>query len=135
MHLYRYKMDGTLVNKVTNGDWAMASSGTGGILGAPGGDRHRREEWLGVLHDAEGCFDRAATVSREDRRQRPDADHQEHGTHRIKMSPDTRYYFDNFSDIKTLPALSLHTSRRQADGDAGGAASGTVAGGICSSPN
>ena len=27
MHLYRLTMDGKLVNKVTKGDWAMASSG------------------------------------------------------------------------------------------------------------
>jgi dipeptidyl-peptidase-4 len=27
MHLYRYRMDGTLENQVTKGDWAMVSSG------------------------------------------------------------------------------------------------------------
>ncbi len=32
------------------------------------------------------------------------------GTHRITFSPDNRYYLDHFSDIRTLPALNLHTS-------------------------
>src|SRR5260370_6044775 len=27
MHLYRFNIDGTLVNKITAGDWAVASSG------------------------------------------------------------------------------------------------------------
>jgi dipeptidyl-peptidase-4 len=27
MHLYRYRMDGTLVNQVTKGKWALASAG------------------------------------------------------------------------------------------------------------
>jgi dipeptidyl-peptidase-4 len=34
----------------------------------------------------------------------------EAGTHQVSMSEDARFYFDTFSDIRTLPTLSLHTS-------------------------
>jgi dipeptidyl-peptidase-4 len=34
----------------------------------------------------------------------------EAGVHRITMSPDARFYFDQYSTIATLPALRLHTS-------------------------
>jgi len=30
------------------------------------------------------------------------------GTHRISMSSDARFLLDTFSDIRTLPALTLH---------------------------
>jgi dipeptidyl-peptidase 4 len=34
----------------------------------------------------------------------------EPGTHRVAMSPDARFYVDTFSDIRTLPTLSLHSA-------------------------
>ena len=110
MHLYRYKMDGTLVNKVTNGDWAMASSGTGLFWvrqAVTGIDEKNGWVYFTTLKD----------VSTERQLYRVNLDgtgltpiSTEHGVHRINMSPDTHFYFDNFSDVKTLPALSLHTS-------------------------
>jgi dipeptidyl-peptidase-4 len=110
MHLYRYKMDGTLVNKVTSGDWAMASSG-----GRPFWVR----QCVTGIDEKNGWvyFVTLKDVSTERQLYRVNMDGtgltpitQGHGIHRVNMSPDTRYYFDNFSDIKTLPALSLHTS-------------------------
>jgi dipeptidyl-peptidase-4 len=34
----------------------------------------------------------------------------EAGTHRISMSPDARYFLDRYSDVRTLPALRMHSS-------------------------
>ncbi len=110
MHLYRYKMDGTLVNAITSGDWAIASSGTGMFWvrqAVTGIDEKNGWVYFTTLKD----------VSTERQLYRVKLNgtgmtkiSSEHGTHRIAMSPDTRFYFDNFSDIKTLPALRLHSS-------------------------
>lgn len=112
MHLYRYRMDGdgVLVNKVTNGDWAMASSGAGVFWvrkAVTGIDEKNGWVYFTALKDA--------SIERQLYRVNLDGTgltpiSREHGTHRIAMSPDTRYYFDVFSDIKTMPALRLHAS-------------------------
>jgi dipeptidyl-peptidase-4 len=110
MHIYRYKMDGTLVNPVTSGDWAVASSGTGVFWvhqAVTGIDEKNGWVYFTTLKD----------VSTERQLYRVNLDgagmtkiSSEHGTHRIAMSPDTHYYFEAFSDIKTLPALRLHAA-------------------------
>jgi dipeptidyl-peptidase-4 len=110
MHIYRYSMDGKLVNAVTSGDWAVASSGAGVFWvhrAVTGVDEKNGWVYFTTLKD----------VSTERQLYRVNLDgsgltklSSEHGTHRIAMSPDTHYYFDTFSDVKTLPALSLHTS-------------------------
>ena len=110
MHLYRYRMDGTLVNRVTNGDWTMVSSGAGAswvYKAVTGIDE--KHGWV--------YFTTRKGVSTERQLYRVNLDgmdltqiSREHGTHHIEMSHDTRYYFDAYSDIKTLPALRLHKS-------------------------
>lgn len=110
MHLYRYKMDGTLENAVTKGDWAITSSG-GNVFwvrqAVSGIDEQNGWVYFTTLKD----------VSTERQLYRVKLDgsglqkvSSEAGTHRITMSPDTRFYFDTFSDIRTLPSLTLHTS-------------------------
>jgi dipeptidyl-peptidase-4 len=110
MHLYRYRVDGTLLNAVTSGDWAMASSG--------GGMYWVRQAVTGI-DEKNGWvyFTTLKDVSTERQLYRVKLDGTglakvsiEAGTHKITMSPDTRYYFDTFSDVKTLPALRLHSS-------------------------
>jgi len=110
MHLYRFGMDGTLVNKITDGDWAMASSG-GNVFwvrqAVTGIDE--KNDWIYFTALKDGSLNRnlyrihsdgsgIVRLSAED------------GTHRIAMSPDTRFYFDTYSNIKTLATLRLHTS-------------------------
>ncbi len=107
MHLYRYQLDGTLVNPVTQGDWAIASAG--GI--AP---------WVrrAVVGVGDWIFFTAlkdSSIERHLYRVKPDGTGLEKitvepGTHRVSMSPDTKYYFDQYSNIRTLPALNLHAS-------------------------
>jgi dipeptidyl-peptidase-4 len=110
-HLYRYAMDGTLVNQVTRGPWALASSGglfwvrqsvvaideAGGWVYFTSMEHSSIERHLyRIKFDGSGMT-RLSTES---------------GVHRISMSSNARYYVDNFSDAKTLPSLTL----RQADG-------------------
>ena len=110
MHLYRYEINGTLVNQVTNGDWAMASSG-----GLPywvhkavvGIDESRGLVYFTALKD--GSVERQLYVVNTDGSGLAKLS-SERGTHRILMSPDTRFYFDTYSNIHTLPALQLYTA-------------------------
>ncbi|MFL6299667.1 MAG: S9 family peptidase [Terriglobales bacterium] len=110
MHLYRFAMDGTLVNKITEGDWATASSG-GNVFwvrqAVTGIDE--KNDWIYFTALKDGSVDRNLYRIHSDGSgiERLSA---ESGTHRIAMSPDTRFYFDTYSNIKTLPALRLHTS-------------------------
>lgn len=110
MHIYRYTMDGKPVNAVTSGEWAIASSGTGvfwvrqAITGID-----EKEGWLYFTAMKDGSLERHLYRVNLDgsgmTRLTKDA-----GTHRINMSNDTRFYFDTFSDINSLPALRLHAS-------------------------
>ena len=109
MHLYRYRMDGTLENQITRGDWAVASSG--GVAfwvhqSIVGYDP--KNDWLYFTALKDSSIERHLYRIHADgsAMQRVDT---EPGTHGISMSPDTHFYLDTFSDIRTLPALRLHT--------------------------
>jgi dipeptidyl-peptidase-4 len=110
MHLYRYNMDGTLANQVTKGDWAIAASG--GLVfwvhqAVTGIDEKNDWIYFTALKDS--------SIERHLYRIHSDGSGltkltAEPGRHSIAMSPDTHYYFDTYSNIRTLPALRLHTS-------------------------
>jgi dipeptidyl-peptidase-4 len=106
MHLYRYTLDGRLVNQVTKGAWALASSGSAywvrqsvvGIDEADGWVYFTAQERSSIeKHLYRVRFDGSAMsrLSTED------------GVHRISLAPDTRHYLDVFSDSRSLPSLSL----------------------------
>jgi dipeptidyl-peptidase 4 len=110
MHLYRYLLDGTLVNQVTKGDWAIVSSG-----GLPFWVRQavvgidEKNDWIYFTSIKDSSIERQLY--------RVHADgtgltrlSKEAGAHRIAMSPDTRFYFDRYSNIRTLPSLRLFDS-------------------------
>lgn len=107
-HLYRYTLDGRLVNRVTGGPWSMASSGAGvfwvrqAVVGID-----EKDGWVYFT-----ALERSS-VERHLYRVKLDGTGMkrlsaEPGMHRISMSPDARLYLDNFSDLRTLPALGLH---------------------------
>ena len=110
MHLYRYRMDGKLENQVTKGPWSLASAG--GIA------FWVRQALVGVDEKNNWIYFTAlerASTERHLYRVHPDGSgfmrlSKEPGTHRISMSPDTRYFLDRFSDVRTLPSLRLHAS-------------------------
>jgi dipeptidyl-peptidase-4 len=108
-HLYRYAMDGELVNQITRGEWSIrASSGVYWVRqGVSAIDE--KEGWLYFTALEKSSIERHLYRIRFDgsgmeRLTRED------GTHRIAFSPDGRYYFDSHSNSSTLPALTLHTS-------------------------
>ena len=110
MHLYRYRMDGTLENQVTKGRWALASAGgiafwvrqalvgvdeKNGWIYFTGLEQSSIERHLYRVHPDGSGFMRVS---------------KEPGTHRISMSPDAKYFLDRYSDVRTLPSLRLHAS-------------------------
>jgi dipeptidyl-peptidase-4 len=101
-------MDGTLVNQVTKGPWTLASAG--------GVAYWVRQALVGVDEKNGWVYVTAlerSSIERHLYRVHPDGSgltrvSKEPGTHRISMSPDTRYFLDTYSDIRTLPTLRLH---------------------------
>lgn len=110
MHLYRYRMDGTLVNQVTKGKWALASAGgiafwvRQAIVGVD-----EKNDWIYFTAMERSPLERHMYRVHSDG-SGFEAISKEPGTHRISMSLDARYYLDRYSDIRTLPALRLHNA-------------------------
>jgi dipeptidyl-peptidase-4 len=113
-HLYRYTMDGQLVNQITKGNWAIHSAG---------GVAFWVRQAVTAIDEKNGWIYFTALekspLERHLYRIRFDGTGMERltkedGTHLIGFSPDGRYYFDNYSNISTLPSLTLHA----ADGSA-----------------
>jgi dipeptidyl-peptidase-4 len=106
-HLYRYTTEGRLVNQVTRGPWALASSG--------GGAFWVRQAVTGIDEAGGWVYFTAmerSPVERHLYRIRLDGSgmtrlSEEQGTHRVSMPADARFYIDNFSDVRTLPSLTL----------------------------
>ncbi|HEY6951451.1 MAG TPA: DPP IV N-terminal domain-containing protein [Bacteroidota bacterium] len=111
-HLYLFTMDGSVVGQITNGEWAIRSSG--------GGPYWLRKAVSGI-DEREGYvyFTALEKSSLEKHLYRIKLDGsgmkrltKEDGTHAITMSPDAKYYFDRSSNISTPPSLALY----EADG-------------------
>ena len=106
-HLYLFTMDGSVVGPITQGDWAIRSSG--------GGPYWLRKAVTGIDEDHGWVYFTALKKSSLERHlYRVNFDGsgleqltKEEGTHAISMSPDGRYYFDRFSNITTPPSLTL----------------------------
>ena len=108
-HLYRYTLDGKLVNQVTRGPWSMMSSASVGWV---------RQAVAGIDETAGRVFFTAMERSSTTRdlysvgldgsgMTRISA---EPGSPRIAMAPSSRFYLDTFSDAKTLPSMTLRRS-------------------------
>lgn len=107
-HLYRYTLDGRLVNQVTSGKWAIRSSG--------GGPFWLRRAVTGI--DEKGgwiYFTALEKTPLEKHLYRVKMDgsglkrlSDRDGTHAISMSPDAKYYFDRYSNVTTPPSLTLY---------------------------
>lgn len=107
-HIYRYSIDGKLINAVTKGDWAVASSGgtafwvrssisavdvKNGVVYFTANEKSYMEKHLYSVNLDGSNF---KGISKED------------GTHKITFSPTAEYYLDNYSKINTPPTLSLY---------------------------
>jgi dipeptidyl-peptidase-4 len=107
-HLYRFTMDGRLVNQITKGEWAIRSSGGGPfwVRKAVTGIDEKRG-WIYFTALEKSSLEKHLYRIRMDgtrMKRLTDGD----GTHAITMSPNTGYYFDRYSNISTPPSLILY---------------------------
>ena len=107
-HIYRFAIDGKLINQVTKGEWAVVASGGSAfwvrkaisaiddkneIIYFTAQEKTATEKYLySIKYDGSGI----KRISKEE------------GTHAINFSPDTKFYLDSYSNIKTPPVLSLY---------------------------
>ena len=98
-HLYRYSYSGRLVDQVTHGKWSVTR--------VEGMDPQR-----GLIYYTST---EASPLERQLYEVRADGTHERRltdaaGTHRIDMSPDTRYYVDSWSSTTSPQVTELRTS-------------------------
>jgi dipeptidyl-peptidase-4 len=106
-HLYRYTLDGKLVNPVTRGDWSVTPWGqyAGGHSGLLSVDE--KGGWAYVTAQAE------TSVEAQVYRARLDGSaferlSKEKGRHGASFSPDGRFYLDRWSAATVPPSLAVH---------------------------
>ena len=110
MHLYLYRIDGTLENQVTKGEWALASSGGlpfwvhKAVVGVD-----EKNNWIYFTSLKESSVERHLYRIKTDGSEMARID-VEPGSHGIDMSPTAQYYFDTYSTIRSLPVLQLHVA-------------------------
>jgi dipeptidyl-peptidase-4 len=106
-HLYLYEMDGTLVRRITGGEWALSASG--GVFWARQAVSHIDEEGGWIYFTAL----EKSSIEKQLYRVRLDGTgfervSQGDGTHRILFRSDGAYYLDAYSAIDRMPSLELH---------------------------
>ena len=105
-HLYRYTLDGRLVNQITRGPWSMMSSA---------GVAWVRQAVAGIDETAGSVYFTAmerSSVTRDLYRIGLDGTglsriSTQAGSHRVSMAPNAQFYLDTFSDVTTLPSMTL----------------------------
>ena len=107
-HLYRYTMDGRLVNQITRGPWATYS-GAGGVAWVQrsivGVDE--KEGWLYFTALEKSNIERHLYRIRFDGSEMKRLS-QEAGSHNISFSPNGRYYTDRFSSVSMPTRVTLY---------------------------
>lgn len=107
-HLYRYALDGKLVNQITSGPWATFS-GSGGVAWVQraivGIDE--KKEWLYFTALETSSIERHLYRVRFDGSDMKRLS-QEAGSHNISFSPNGKYYTDRYSNASTPTRLTLH---------------------------
>lgn len=102
-HLYRYDMDGKLLNRITSGDWP--------VLDVLAVDLAAGQVWFTAHHDQSRPYDvhlcRAPLGGGETVRLTPDP-----GVHEIQLAPD----FRSFVATRSMPDLPPRSEVRRADG-------------------
>ncbi|MFH0988979.1 MAG: DPP IV N-terminal domain-containing protein [bacterium] len=111
-HLYRFTMEGKLVNLVTPGEWSMRSSGGGAfwIRQAVAGI-DEKEGWVYFTGLGKSSIERHLYRVKFDGTQLEVLTEQE-GTHAIALSKNCKYYFDRYSNITAPPSLTLYEVKK-----------------------
>ncbi len=108
-HLYRFTLDGKLVNQITKGDWALRSSGGVFWLRQSVSAIDEENGWIYFTALKKSSIERHLYRIRFDGSELQQLTKSD-GTHRITFSPNAKYYFSNFSNIITPPTLALYES-------------------------
>lgn len=106
-HLYRYTMDGKLVNQITTGEWAIRASGGVYWLRQAVAAIDEKKEQIYFTSLKESSVEKhlyRINFDGSDMKKITKTT----GTHGVYFSPDAKYYFDNFSTISTPPSLGLY---------------------------
>jgi dipeptidyl-peptidase-4 len=100
-HLYLYTMNGSCINKVTNGNWPIRASGdeTVSLDGREGVVYFSALEKSSIERHLYSARLDGTGLKRISKGK---------GTHAVSFSPDGRFYIDRYSNASTLPSLSLH---------------------------
>ncbi len=107
-HLYRYTIDGKLLNQVTSGNWSLRSSGSGSywisdvVCGVD-----PAHQWVYFTAQEKSAIERHLYRIKWDGTQFQRIS-KEAGNHRIDFSPDMKFYFDRYSSHSHPPQLNLH---------------------------
>ncbi len=103
-HLYRYDMNGKLINQITQGNWSVCLSGlhrAGGIIGLD-----EKNDLLYFEALEKSSIERQVYRIQLDGKKMQRLS-QEDGKHQATLGPGGQYYVENFSNGKTMPAVSL----------------------------
>ena len=101
-HLYRFTMDGKLINAVTKGDWALRASGGNSVMAG----MDEKDGWIYFTALEKSSVEKHLYKVRVDGKNMKRLS-QEDGTHKIYFSPNGKYYVDHYSSSHSLPGLYL----------------------------
>jgi dipeptidyl-peptidase 4 len=109
-HIYRYTLEGRLINQMTRGDWPLRPFGAFAINDSPAIlSVDEKEGWVYFTAGEKSTIERHLYSVRLDgtgmkRLSRED------GYHNPQFSRDGRYYLDTYSSVSMPPSLTLHTA-------------------------
>jgi len=107
-HVYLYRLDGTLVNRVTHGDWSLRASSSAVFWfrqAIAAVDEERGLVYFTAL--AKSSIEKHLYRIRLDGSGMECLTCDERGTHAVAFSPDARAYFDTWSNAERPPELRL----------------------------
>ena len=108
-HLYHFSYDGKLINQITDGNWALRSSGGPFWLRQSVVNINKEKEVIYFTSLKESSIERHLYRSSVDGKRMEKISDQE-GVHKINFSKDGNYYLDIHSDTKSPPTLTLYNN-------------------------
>jgi dipeptidyl-peptidase 4 len=108
-HLYRFSLDGNLVNQITKGPWALATSSPVFWIRRAIAGVDEKHGWIYFTAQEHSSLERHLYRIHVDGTNMERLTREE-GTHSISMSPNARWYFDRYSNLSTPPSLTLYES-------------------------
>lgn len=107
-HIYRYNMDGTMLNQVTKGPWALRGYTNTSFW---------VRQAIAAVDESKGWIyfaaNKKSSLERQIYRVQPDGSGLQQvtaaeGNHRVDFSPDGRYFTDRHSNFNVMPSVGLY---------------------------